>query len=87
MKRRTLLSAAAALAVPSIGNAQAAKPLRVVPDSDITVLDPVAGTTNIQTRDHAFMVFDTLMARTIRTARGLRWLRAMSSKAMERPGI
>ena len=60
MNRRTLLFAAATLAAPRIGNARAAKPLRVVPDSDITVLDPVAGTTNIQTRDHAFMVFDTL---------------------------
>ena len=59
MNRRTLLFAAATLAAPRIGNARAAKPLRVVPDSDITVLDPVAGTTNIQTRDHAFMVFDT----------------------------
>ena len=44
MKRRTLLSAAAALAVPRIGNAQAAKPLRFVHDGDIPVLDPVADT-------------------------------------------
>jgi peptide/nickel transport system substrate-binding protein len=60
MKRRALLSTAIALAAPRIGNAQAAKPLRVVPDADIVMLDPVAGTTSIQTRDHAFMVFDTL---------------------------
>ena len=61
MRRRDVLklSAAATLAVPRIGNAQAAKPLRFVPDADIAVLDPVAGT-NYQTLHHAFMVFDTL---------------------------
>jgi peptide/nickel transport system substrate-binding protein len=60
MKRRTLLTmAATTLAAPRIGNAQAARPLRFVHDADIAVLDPVA-TTNYQTRDHAFMVFDTL---------------------------
>jgi peptide/nickel transport system substrate-binding protein len=60
MKRRDLLAIATALTAPRIGNAQAAKPLRFVHDADIVVLDPVAGTTSIQTRDHAFMVFDTL---------------------------
>ena len=60
MKRRTLLSTSAAtLAVPRIGNAQAAKPLRFVPDADLALLDPVT-TTSYQTRDHGFMVFDTL---------------------------
>jgi peptide/nickel transport system substrate-binding protein len=60
MRRRDLLAIATALTAPRIGNAQAAKPLRFVHDADIVVLDPVAGTTSIQTRDHAFMVFDTL---------------------------
>src|SRR5437899_2917604 len=59
MKRRNLLAVAAALAAPHIGNAQAAKPLRFVPDADLALLDPVL-TTNYQTRDHGFMVFDTL---------------------------
>ena len=60
MKRRTLLSiATAALAAPRIGNAAAAKPLRFVPDADLAMLDPVV-TTSYQTRDHGFMVFDTL---------------------------
>ena len=60
MKRRTLLATGvAALAAPRIGNAQAAKPLRFVPDADLALLDPVL-TTSYQTRDHGFMVFDTL---------------------------
>jgi peptide/nickel transport system substrate-binding protein len=60
MRRRTLLaSSAAALAAPRIGNAQAAKPLRFVPDADLAIVDPVV-TTSYQTRDHGFMVFDTL---------------------------
>jgi peptide/nickel transport system substrate-binding protein len=64
MKRRTLLATglaagAAALAAPRIGNAQAAKPLRFVPDADLALLDPVV-TTSYQTRDHGFMVWDTL---------------------------
>src|SRR4051812_31102265 len=59
MKRRNLLAATVALAAPRIGNAQAAKPLRFVPDADLALLDPVL-TTNYQTRDHGFMVFDTL---------------------------
>ncbi len=59
MRRRTLLASAAALAAPRIGNAQAAKPLRFVPDADLAIADPVV-TTSYQTRDHGYMVFDTL---------------------------
>ncbi len=61
MRRRTLLTATAAttLAAPRIGNAQAAKALRFVPDADLAILDPIV-TTSYQTRDHGFMVFDTL---------------------------
>src|SRR3954468_13913312 len=62
MQRRDVIKLAACsamLAAPRIGNAQAAKPLRFVPDGDVPVLDPVTSTSN-QTRDHAFMVFDTL---------------------------
>lgn len=60
MKRRAFLAATAAtLATPRIGNAQAAKPLRFVPDTDLANIDPVV-TTSYQTRDHGFMVYDTL---------------------------
>ena len=60
MKRRAFLAATAAtLAAPRIGNAQAAKPLRFVPDADLAMIDPVV-TTSYQTRDHGFMVYDTL---------------------------
>ncbi len=60
MRRRTLLATAAVtLAAPRIGNAQAAKALRFVPDADLAIADPVV-TTSYQTRDHGFMVFDTL---------------------------
>ena len=60
MKRRTFLAATAAtLAAPRIGNAQAAKPLRFVPDADLAIVDPVI-TTSYQTRDHGFMIYDTL---------------------------
>jgi peptide/nickel transport system substrate-binding protein len=60
MKRRAFLAASvAALAAPRIGNAQAAKPLRFVPDSDLAIIDPVV-TTSYQTRDHGFMIYDTL---------------------------
>ena len=50
MKRRTLLAtAAAALAAPRIGNAQAAKPLRFVPDADLALVS-----------DHGFERVDRL---------------------------
>lgn len=60
MDRRGLLAGgAAALALPSVVRAQAASTLRYVPAADIASLDPV-WTTASQTRDHAFMVYDTL---------------------------
>ena len=40
MKRRSLLAATAALAVPSAARAQPAKTLRFIPQADLTVLDP-----------------------------------------------
>ena len=59
MKRRTLLAAPALLAMPSIARAQAARTLRFIPQADLTVLDPM-WTTAYVTRNHAFMVYDTL---------------------------
>ena len=60
MRRRTLLTAAAAtLGAPAIGRAQAARVLKFVPQSDVTVLDPV-WTTAYVTRNHGYLIFDTL---------------------------
>ena len=61
MRRRRVLQAmaAATLARPNLAGAQAARPLRFVPYVDLSLLDPIA-TTATPTRNHAFMVFDTL---------------------------
>jgi peptide/nickel transport system substrate-binding protein len=57
--RRRILQAAAMLATPSITRADSSRVLTVVPQADLSVLDPV-WTTSYQTRDHGFLVFDTL---------------------------
>jgi peptide/nickel transport system substrate-binding protein len=58
MRRRDLLTAAPlALAAPAI--AQAQKPLRFVPQANLTSLDPI-WTTAVITYNHAYMVYDTL---------------------------
>ena len=59
MRRRTLLAAAAAspLARPSL--AQPAAVLRMVPQANLTSIDPIWTTATV-TRNHAFMVYDTL---------------------------
>jgi peptide/nickel transport system substrate-binding protein len=60
MKRRHLLAAgAAALAAPRIARAQGKSVLRVVPQADLAILDPTITTATV-TRNHAFMMFDTL---------------------------
>ena len=63
MKRRQVLgglaTAGAALAAPKIVQAQNRRVLKFVPDADLAVIDPVI-TTSYQTRDHGFMVFDSL---------------------------
>jgi len=60
MHRRTfLLSTAAALAAPAIARGEGASTLKFVPQADLAVLDPI-WTTTYQTRDHGFLVFDTL---------------------------
>ena len=64
MKRRTFLAAstaalAAPLAAPSIGRTQGTRLLRFIPQADLTVLDPI-WTTAYVTRNHGFMVYDTL---------------------------
>jgi peptide/nickel transport system substrate-binding protein len=67
MRRRNLLRTGLAagalaqipLARPHVARAEAVATLRHIPEADLAVLDPVWTTANV-TRNHAFMVFDTL---------------------------
>ena len=60
MKRRTLLaSVTAALARPAITHAEANRTLRFIPQADLSILDPHFNTAYV-TRNHAYMVYDTL---------------------------
>ena len=63
MRRRSFLAGAAAavaaLAAPSIGRAAGSSVLKFIPQSDVTILDPI-WTTAYVTRNHGFMVFDQL---------------------------
>jgi len=64
MDRRSLLAAAGAgalapLAKPAAVRAQSATTLRFTPQQDLVTLDPVT-TTAYATRNHGYMVFDTL---------------------------
>lgn len=62
MKRRHFLAstlAATSLAAPRIARADGAGTLTFVPQADLAVLDPVWATAYV-TRNHAFLVFDTL---------------------------
>ena len=60
LTRRTLLAASgAALATPSIARAAGSSVMKFIPQSDLTVLDPI-WTTAYVTRNHGLLVFDTL---------------------------
>src|SRR5665213_173511 len=62
MRRRALLGAlpaAIALARPAIGQGAASRTLRFVPQANLTSPDPIWTTANV-TRNHAYMVWDTL---------------------------
>lgn len=61
MDRRAFMLATAAttLAAPRLGHGQAARPLRFVPQANLTSLDPIWTTANV-TRNHGFLVYDTL---------------------------
>ncbi len=60
MNRRHFLAASAAsLAAPSLSRGATRNVLRFVPQTDVAVLDPV-WTTTYPTRDHGYLVFDTL---------------------------
>ena len=54
-----LAASAAALAAPAIARAQNSRLLKFIPQSDLSVLDPV-WTQAYVTRNHGLMVFDTL---------------------------
>lgn len=60
MRRRTLLAAGAvSLAAPRIARAADARVLKFIPQADPTVIDPV-WTPAYVTRNHAYLIFDTL---------------------------
>lgn len=60
MRRRTFLAASAAtLALPAVARAQKERLLKFIPQSDLAILDPI-WTTAYVTRNHAYMVYDTL---------------------------
>lgn len=60
MQRRHFIAGAAGLlAMPAIARAQGSSVLKFVPDADLASLDPI-WTTSYQSRDHGFLVYDTL---------------------------
>jgi peptide/nickel transport system substrate-binding protein len=60
MRRRTFLAASTVtLALPAVGRAESERLLKFIPQSDLAVLDPI-WTTAYVTRNHGYMVFDTL---------------------------
>jgi len=64
MRRRTFLAASAAsLALPSVVRAQGQRVLKFIPQSDLAIVDPI-WTTAYVTRNHGYMVFDTLYGQT-----------------------
>ena len=63
IRRRSFLAASAgALAMPRVARAQAARVLKFIPQADLSTLDPHWNTAYV-TRNHGFMVFDTLYGR------------------------
>lgn len=58
-RRSFVAGAGAGLALPAIARAQGAAVIRFVPEADLVLLDPVV-TPAAQTREHAYLVYDTL---------------------------
>jgi peptide/nickel transport system substrate-binding protein len=58
-RRRFLATSAATLAAPRIVRAQSSRVLKFIPQSDLSVLDPVWSAAYV-VRNHGMMVFDTL---------------------------
>jgi len=64
MKRRSFLAASAAtLALPGVSQAERSRVLKFIAQSDLAIVDPI-WTTAYVTRNHGFMVFDTLYGQT-----------------------
>jgi peptide/nickel transport system substrate-binding protein len=64
MRRRTFLAASAAtLALPAVAQAESKRVLKFIAQSDLAIVDPI-WTTAYVTRNHGFMVFDTLYGQT-----------------------
>lgn len=66
MERRTFIGGAAGLAgagiaAPALSQGAAARTLRVIPQANLTSLDPV-WTTAVVTRNNAFMIYDQILA-------------------------
>ena len=61
MRRRQFLTTTVALAAPSIARAQSSRVLKIIPEGDLAILDPVWTTATVA-RNHGYMVFDTLYA-------------------------
>jgi peptide/nickel transport system substrate-binding protein len=59
IRRRSLLAAAGALTLPAIARGAAQRILKFIPQSDVTVIDPV-WTTAYVSRNHGYLIFDTL---------------------------
>ncbi len=64
MKRRSFLAGSAAalaapMAAPAVARAQASRVLKFIPQSDVTIIDPI-WTTAYVTRNHGYLIFDTL---------------------------
>jgi peptide/nickel transport system substrate-binding protein len=64
MRRRKFIASTAAaiaapLAAPGIATAQANRVLKFIPQSDVAILDPI-WTTAYVTRNHGYLIFDTL---------------------------
>ena len=55
----TVAAGAAVLGAPAIVRAQSTRVLRFVPEADVVIFDPVV-TPSWQTRDYAYLVYDTL---------------------------
>ena len=58
-RRQFATGLAASLAAPAISRAAAVAPLKFIPQSDLTIIDPII-TTVYTARNHGYMVFDTL---------------------------
>ncbi|MGD0108869.1 MAG: ABC transporter substrate-binding protein [Rhodopila sp.] len=59
IRRQFLAASAAALALPALARSEKSSVLKYVPIGDLPTVDPIAST-SYETRNHGFMVFDTL---------------------------